>query len=63
MRKDPLQLNHPSLKSKWRRVLILGLLFAWSAVEFANANPYWAVFFDAVGLYALWFWYLRKDRE
>lgn len=45
-------LDHPFFRPLWIRVLIVLACLGWAAFEMATGNPFWAILFGAMGLYA-----------
>lgn len=33
--------THPFLRPLWRRIVLVGICVAWSALEFATGSPFW----------------------
>lgn len=49
-----LDLQLPFFNDLWRRVLLTVALLAWTVVEIASVNPFWAILFGALGLWCAW---------
>ncbi len=53
--------DHPMFRRVWVRVLTVALPLGWAALEFANASPGFGILFGALGFYALYELFLRRD--
>lgn len=42
----------------WRRLLLLAVCFGWAVFEFIAGAPLWGMIFGAMGVYALWQFFL-----
>jgi len=55
--------RHPFFRPLWRRVLVLLVCLAWSAVEFATGAPFWGVIALGFGLYAVWAFFIAYEAD
>ncbi len=46
--------EHPIYRPLWVRLLIVGLLAGWSALELTKGSPFWGMIAGGVGLFAAW---------
>lgn len=51
--------SHPFFRPAWRRYTIVGITFAWAAVEYESENQLWAYLFAAIGGYLAWHLIIR----
>ncbi len=47
-------LQIPFFNALWLRLLLTAALLAWTGVEIATANAFWAILFGAMGLWCAW---------
>lgn len=50
--------DHPMLRPLWVRLLIVALCFGAAAVDFVYGSPGFGVIFGAMGVYALYMFFL-----
>ena len=53
--------QHPFYRPLWIRVCLVGVLIAWSAMEWINDQPFWGVLTGAASLWAIWTFFLSYD--
>ena len=58
-----IDLRHPMFRPLWVRLLAVGLVGAWAAVEAARGAPLWAAGFGAAAAWMAWcfFWAFRPE--
>ena len=54
-------LNHPFFRPLWRRVAIVVIALGWALVELSGGNLFWAILFGALGVYAVWGFFIAFD--
>lgn len=63
------ELRVPFFIPLWRRVLVTAICLGWAMLELVSGAPFWAVIFGAMGVTALWQFFLsgwpekEKDAE
>ncbi|MBP1805589.1 hypothetical protein [Rubellimicrobium aerolatum] len=51
--------NHPFFRPLWIRVLVVALCLGWAGVEFATGGTVWGILFGAIGLAALYGFFIN----
>ncbi|MDQ6434347.1 DUF3329 domain-containing protein [Mesorhizobium sp. LHD-90] len=54
--------DHPWLRPLWRRVAIVAVCAAWSALEFYSGQPFWGVLAGGMGVYGAWMYLLNYPK-
>jgi hypothetical protein len=53
--------DHPMFRRTWVRVACVVVPSIWAVVEFAMQNPFWAILFAAMAVYAAYELFLRAS--
>ena len=53
-------LQVPFFRPLWRRVLVVVICLGWAVFEFATGATFWGMIFCAMGIYALWQFFLSE---
>lgn len=53
--------EHPFYRPLWIRVCLTGVLLVWTALEWANDEPFWGVMTSAAAGWAIWSFFLAYD--
>jgi hypothetical protein len=53
--------DHPMFRRAWVRVLTVAVPLGFAVLEFAGGNPGFGILFGALGIYALYELFLRRD--
>jgi hypothetical protein len=56
-----LNVAHPWFLPLWRRVLVAGLVLAWTLTELLLAEVFWAILFGAAGGWLVYQWFIVFD--
>lgn len=60
--------RHPFFRPLWRRVAVVAVCLGWALFEFASGAPFWGILFGALGLWAVYEFFVAgvdapSDRE
>lgn len=53
--------EHPFYRPLWIRVCLTGVLLVWTALEWANDEPFWGIMTSAAAVWAIWSFFLAYD--
>lgn len=46
--------QHPFFRPLWRRLVVVAICVAWSAIEFAMGTPFWGTLAGGMAIYGVW---------
>ncbi|WP_206456032.1 DUF3329 domain-containing protein [Aurantimonas marina] len=55
--------EHPFYRPLWIRVCLTGVLLVWTALEWANGEPFWGIMTSAAAVWAIWSFFLAYDPD
>lgn len=55
--------EHPFYRPLWIRVCLTGVLVVWTALEWANDEPFWGIMTSAAAVWAIWSFFIAYDPD
>lgn len=63
MRWALIDFRHPFFRPMARRIIVFGLVAAWTVVEFVGGSTAWGIFFAALSAYVGWGFFLSGQPD
>lgn len=55
--------KNPFYKPLWVRIVLVGVLIAWSSIEWLHGETIWGVLAGALTLWAIWIFFVTFDPD
>ncbi|MEX6507548.1 DUF3329 domain-containing protein [Jiella sp. M17.18] len=55
--------EHPFYRPLWVRICLVGVLLAWTAIEWTSGEGFWGVLTTAAAVWAIWTFFVRYEPD